>query len=80
MEPILHYILKQPNHNINGLMCPGHVAAVKGADYFKFIVEEYNIPAVIAGFEALDIAGALYFLTKQQNKTEKDLKIYIKLV
>ncbi|NRT87072.1 hydrogenase formation protein HypD [Clostridium beijerinckii] len=78
MEPILHYILKQPNHNINGLMCPGHVAAVKGADYFKFIVEEYNIPAVIAGFEALDIASALYFLTEQQNKTEKSFENFYK--
>ncbi len=74
MEPILHYILKQPNHNIQGLMCPGHVAAVKGADYFKFIVEEYNIPAVVAGFEALDITCALYFLMEQQNKTEKSFK------
>ena len=74
MEPILHYILKQPNHNIQGLICPGHVAAVMGAGYFKFIVDEYNIPAVIAGFEALDIVGALYFLIKQQNKVEKSFK------
>ncbi len=30
MEPILHYILKEPDHNIQGLICPGHVAAVRG--------------------------------------------------
>ena len=74
MEPILHYILKEPNHNINGLICPGHVAAVKGANYFKFIVEEYNIPAVVAGFEALDIVGALYYLMKEQDKAKKNFK------
>lgn len=74
MEPILHYILKDPNHNIQGLICPGNVAAVKGSGYFKFIVEEYNIPAVVAGFEALDIVGALYFLMKQQDKVKKNFK------
>jgi len=74
MEPILHYILKQPNHNIQGLMCPGHVATVKGADYFKFIVDKYNIPAVVAGFEGLDIVGALYFLMKQQGEVKKNFK------
>lgn len=74
MEPILHHILKDPNHNIQGLICPGHVAAVKGADYFKFIVDKYNIPAVVAGFEILDIARALYFLMKQQGKIKKNFK------
>ena len=74
MEPILHHILKDPYHNIQGLICPGHVAAVKGADYFKFIVDKYNIPAVVAGFEGLDIVGALYFLMKQQGEAKKSFK------
>jgi len=46
MEPILHHILSDEHHNIQGLICPGHVAAVKGEEYFKFIVEQYNIPAL----------------------------------
>ena len=74
MEPILHHILKDPNHNIQGLICPGHVATVKGADYFKFIVDKYNIPAVVAGFEGLDIVGALYFIMKQQGEAKKSFK------
>lgn len=71
MEQVLHHILSDDNHNIQGLICPGHVAAVKGEEYFKFIVERYNIPAVITGFGALDIVGALYFLIKQQGETKK---------
>jgi hydrogenase expression/formation protein HypD len=74
MEPILHHILADHSHNIHGLICPGHVAAVKGADYFKFIIEKYNIPAVITGFEATDIVGALYFLADQQHKRQKSFK------
>lgn len=74
MDPILHHILSDKQHNIQGLICPGHVAAVKGEEYFKFIVEQYNIPAVIAGFEALDIASALYFLMQQQGESKKTFK------
>ena len=74
MEPIMHNILKDSHHNIQGLICPGHVAAVKGANYFKFIVEKYNIPAVVAGFDELNIIGALYFLMKQQREDKKSFK------
>jgi hydrogenase expression/formation protein HypD len=74
MEPILQQILRDSSRNIQGLICPGHVAAVKGADYFNFIVEEYNISAVVAGFKELDILGALYFLIEQQGRTKKTFK------
>ncbi|MCM8712127.1 hydrogenase formation protein HypD [Clostridium sp. SYSU_GA19001] len=74
MEPILHHILSDAHHNIQGLICPGHVAVIKGEEYFKFITEQYNIPAVIAGFEAIDIIGALLFLIKQQDKDKKSFK------
>lgn len=74
MEPILNHIFNDDNLNIQGFICPGHVAAVTGANYFKFIVEEYNIPAVVTGFSELDIIGALYFLTQEQGKSKKNFK------
>jgi len=70
MNPILHYILEQPESQIQGLICPGHVASIKGANYFKFIVEDYNIPAALCGFEALDILGGIHYLIKQISKNE----------
>jgi hydrogenase expression/formation protein HypD len=71
MQPILHKILKNKTHKIDGIICPGHVAAVKGSDYFKFITKDYNIPSAVAGFEALDIVGAVYYLLIQQKFREK---------
>lgn len=77
MSPILHYILKQPENQIQGLICPGHVASIKGASYFEFIAEDYNIPAAVCGFEALDILGGIHYLVKQiidnENKSFKNL-------
>lgn len=66
MSPILHHILSDKAHSIDGLICPGHVAAIKGADYFKVISEQYDMPAVITGFEALDIVSAIYYLVQHQ--------------
>lgn len=71
MNPILHYILQRPKSQIQGLICPGHVASIKGANYFKFIVEDYSIPAAICGFEALDIIVGIHYLVSEITQNEK---------
>jgi hydrogenase expression/formation protein HypD len=68
MEPILQIILKKQTNNLNGIICPGHVACIKGADYFQFITDDYGIPAVVCGFDAIDIISGIYVLTQQITK------------
>lgn len=70
MDPILHYILQQPKRQIQGLICPGHVACIKGAESFKFIVDEYKMPAAVCGFEALDILSGIHYIVKQITHNE----------
>lgn len=41
--------------SVDGLILPGHVSAMTGADYFRPVVESCRCPAVIAGFEPVDI-------------------------
>jgi len=65
MPPVLHKILREKQKKIHGLICPGHVAAVMGAGYFRFVAGEYGINAAVCGFEPLDIASGLLFLTKK---------------
>ncbi|GAE02317.1 hydrogenase expression/formation protein HypD [Clostridium botulinum B str. Osaka05] len=71
MKPILEHIFKDKNHDIDGLICPGHVASIKGANYFSFIRDTYNIPAAISGFQPLDILGSIYFIINGNMKNEK---------
>jgi len=71
MNPILHHILKQPSNKVKGLICPGHVACIKGADYFRFVSQDYNVAAAICGFEALDIIGGIHYLVKQITQNDK---------
>jgi len=82
MSPILHYILKESNNQIHGLICPGHVATIKGSDYFKFITKEYHVPAAVCGFQATDIVAGIYYLVKHitQNKEETFRNLYKRCV
>ena len=67
MPPVLHEVMKQDPGQLHGMICPGHVAAVMGAEYFQFIGKEYNLPAVITGFEALDIVSAILWVVQTHN-------------
>lgn len=65
MEPAIRFILQDERNKINAMICPGHVASIKGADYFRFITEEFGIPAVVCGFESQDIAAGICLLLEQ---------------
>lgn len=82
MPPILHYIMGQTINNIDGLICPGHVASVTGSEYFRFISQDYYRPAVVCGFEAEDILTGIHYLVKQISQSEKKelFNLYISCV
>lgn len=65
LEPILHHMLGTLSLDIDGILCPGHVAAVMGAAPFLPITQRYGVPAVIGGFEADDILAAIQELIRQ---------------
>lgn len=65
MEPAIRFILQDERNKINAMICPGHVASIKGAGYFRFITEEFGIPSVVCGFENRDIAAGICLLLEQ---------------
>ena len=64
-EPALRALLAAPDFRVDGFLCPGHVAAITGADAFGFLPRDYGLPAVVAGFEPADILYAVYCLVRQ---------------
>ena len=44
---------------VGALLCPGHVAAVTGADSFGFVSRELGLPAAVAGFTPVEILLAV---------------------
>lgn len=61
-EPALRALLSAPDCNVDALLCPGHVAAVAGADAFRFLPVEFGLPAVVSGFDAGDVLYSVWRL------------------
>jgi hydrogenase expression/formation protein HypD len=65
MPPALDALLDDPDIQIDGLICPGHVSIMIGADAYQPFVDKYKIPCVIAGFEPVDVLKSVVMLTAQ---------------
>lgn len=65
VPPALRALLADPAVKVDGFLLPGHVCAITGEAPFRFLAEAHHLPAVIAGFEPLEILRAIYMLAKQ---------------
>lgn len=64
--PIMRYTFETHKQNpIRGVIAPGHVSTIVGAKAWRFVVEEYGIPTVVAGFEPFDVLLAIYTILRQ---------------
>lgn len=62
VPPALELVLSSPAVRLDGLLLPGHVSAIIGSRPYEFIVKKQGRPGAIAGFEPLDILGAVALL------------------
>lgn len=65
VPPAMRAILADPDLKLDGFILPGHVSTIIGRRAFDFIAAEYGLPAVVSGFEPLDIIDAVYRLLGQ---------------
>jgi hydrogenase expression/formation protein HypD len=65
VPPALHALLESEDIRIDGFILPGHVSVIIGIRAYIPLVEHYNVPCVIAGFEPTDILQAVFLLIKQ---------------
>ena len=57
--PATRAILDAGEVALDGIIGPGHVTTIIGADAWSFLPSEYHVPVAIAGFEPLDILRAV---------------------
>lgn len=74
VEPAVRKLAADPDFNVQGFLCPGHVAVILGEKGFRFITDELKIPAVIAGFEPKEIMKAITFLIRQIQTGKPELE------
>ena len=70
IPPVLDYLLASGELGVQGLILPGHVSAIIGVKAYEFLVDKYNVPQVVAGFEPLDVFMALSSLLRQVKEDE----------
>ncbi|MDD4857145.1 MAG: hydrogenase formation protein HypD [Candidatus Krumholzibacteria bacterium] len=65
IPPALRFLLERSAGTLDGFILPGHVSAIIGRTGYEFLEKEWGVPGVIAGFEALDVLGAVRDLVAQ---------------
>jgi hydrogenase expression/formation protein HypD len=59
IPPVMEIVAEMPGNRVEGFLAAGHAATITGWGIFEPFVERHGIPVVVAGFEPLDILGAL---------------------
>ncbi|NND79097.1 MAG: hydrogenase formation protein HypD, partial [Maribacter sp.] len=65
VPPAMEAILSDELCNIDAFLGAGHVCAIMGMQEYYPLVETYQIPIVITGFEPLDLVQGIYMAVKQ---------------
>lgn len=64
VPPALQALLSEADCRLDGFILPGHVSTILGVEAFQFLAHEHRLPAVVAGFESLDLLAGMYRLLK----------------
>lgn len=76
----LDTLLMDNMHRLDGFVLPGHVSVIIGRKGWIHL-EQLNVPAVIGGFDAIDLLIAIGILAKQLEQTKRAvLNLYPRVV
>jgi hydrogenase expression/formation protein HypD len=78
VPPAIRALLSSGKAAIDGFILPGHVSVIIGQTPYLFIAEEFRIPGVITGFEALDILEGIHMLLRQKKEGRAAIEIQYK--
>ncbi|MBP1931104.1 hydrogenase formation protein HypD [Ammoniphilus resinae] len=70
--PALQPLIQDPTHQLDGFLLPGHVSVIIGRKGWN-LLESLNEPAVIGGFEPIDLLTSIYLLTLEMNKERRSV-------
>jgi hydrogenase expression/formation protein HypD len=65
MPAALRALLASGEVRVSGLLCPGHVTTIIGAEAYDFIPREFGLPCAVTGFEPVDMLLGIESLLRQ---------------
>ena len=63
--PATEAILQAGEVALDGILAPGHVSAIVGAQVWDFVPDDFGLPCAVAGFEPVDILQGIADLVEQ---------------
>jgi hydrogenase expression/formation protein HypD len=74
VPPALEAILQSPGNQVNGFLAPGHVCTIVGYNGYAPLVEKYQVPIVVTGFEPGDILQGIAMCVRQLEEGRAELE------
>jgi hydrogenase expression/formation protein HypD len=73
VPPALDALVGDPELKVQAFLLPGHVSAIIGVEPYRFLAEKHGLPAVVAGFEPVDILQALHLFVTMRGEGRVDV-------
>ncbi|WP_421798132.1 hydrogenase formation protein HypD [Haliscomenobacter sp.] len=74
VPPAIEAVMNDPDSSIQGFLAAGHVCTIMGIDEYYPLVDRYEIPIVVTGFEPVDLAQGILMTVRQLEKGEHQLE------
>ena len=74
VPPAIRAIMGSPTRRVQGFLAAGHVCTVMGMAEYVPLVEEYQVPIVVTGFEPLDVLEGIRRVLLQLEEGRADLE------
>lgn len=74
VPPAMEAILSDPENKIDAFLAAGHVCTIMGMNEYDPIVEKYQVPIVVTGFEPVDLLQGILMTVRQLERGEAKLE------
>ena len=74
VPPAMTAILSAPTNRVQGFLAAGHVCTVMGTGDYGPLVEKFNVPIVVTGFEPLDLLEGVRQLVELMEAGRAELR------
>jgi len=74
VPPAIEAVMNDEDSNIQAFLAAGHVCTIMGVEEYYLLVEKYQIPIVVTGFEPVDLLQGILMTVRQLEQQQAKLE------
>lgn len=74
VPPAMHAVMSTELSLVNAFIGPSHVSVITGSSIYQPVVDQYQTPVVVSGFEPADVLESVLMLVKQVTEKRAELE------